>query len=64
MASWWTRIAGSPASSGEILQDETKQRAFAHNALTLSGQFTIETHVDKLEALYRQVTTRTQESFQ
>jgi 1,2-diacylglycerol 3-alpha-glucosyltransferase len=48
----------------EILQDETKQRAFAHNALSLSGQFTIEAHADKLEALYRQVTTRTQESFQ
>jgi 1,2-diacylglycerol 3-alpha-glucosyltransferase len=48
----------------EILQDETKQGAFAHNARTLSGHFTIEAHVDKLEALYRQVLTRTQESFQ
>ena len=48
---------GDRRQAGEILQDETKQRAFAHNALTLSGQFTIETHVDRLEALYRQVTT-------
>jgi len=53
-------IAGKLA---EILQDETKQRSFAHNALTLSGQFTIEAHVDKLEALYRQVITHSQEPF-
>jgi 1,2-diacylglycerol 3-alpha-glucosyltransferase len=53
-------IAGKLA---EILQDETKQRSFAHNALTLSGQFTIEAHVDKLEALYRQVINNPQESF-
>ena len=53
-------IAGKLAA---ILQDETKQRALALNALTLSGQFTIEAHVDQLEALYRQVITHSQESF-
>ena len=64
MAFWWTRIAEIAGKLAEILQDETKQRAFAHNARTLSGQFTIEAHVDKLEALYRQVITHPQESFQ
>lgn len=45
----------------ELLRDETQQRAFTRNARTLSDQFTIEAHVDKLEALYRQVITHAEE---
>lgn len=48
----------------EILQDEAKQRVFACNARALSGQFTVEAHVDRLEALYRQVIIHHQESSQ
>ena len=45
-------IAGKLAA---ILHDETTRRAFAANALSLSAQFTVEAHVDRLETLYRQV---------
>ena len=45
-------IAGKLAA---ILDNDTTQRTFAGNARSLSAQFTIELHVDRLEALYRQV---------
>ena len=45
-------IAGMLA---DILHDETTRRAFASNARSLSAQFTVESHVDRLEELYRQV---------
>lgn len=38
-----------------LLQDEAMRRSFAGNARAVARGFTVEAHVDRLEALYRQV---------
>lgn len=45
-------VAGKLAA---LLHDETARRAFAANARSHAARFTVEAHVDRLEALYRQV---------
>jgi 1,2-diacylglycerol 3-alpha-glucosyltransferase len=39
----------------EILGDEAKLTELSENSLTLSDRFNAETHVEKLESLYRQI---------